>query len=390
MTRRRRLAFAVGVCAAVAAVAGARLDSSGAAAAPRVCREWFTDARYRAEIERVRPLVPKMKRAFGAPGLSIAIAANGELVWSESCGFADVRTRRRVARTTQFRIGSVSKPLTAALVARLAQNGTLDVDADVREYVTAFPRNRPRLTLRQLAGHLGGIRHYRGTEALNTRHYDSVTRSLSVFVHDPLVAPPGERFHYSSYGFNLLGAAAETASGAGYAAALRAHVLQPLRMNATALDGAARNRTRFYEVTSTRRAISAPRVDLSDRYPSGGLLSTAEDLVRFGIGVTNAAFVTPPSQSLLFTTQRTQAGAPTSYGFGFEVGDSPVGLVAGHTGNVVGGTAFVLIHPKTRVVVALTTNIGFVTAASPPDLRGAPEPPELAMPFIRSVSNAKE
>jgi serine beta-lactamase-like protein LACTB, mitochondrial len=385
LTRRRLLVFAA-VGAIAAAVVGALLyGGSDTAAAPRACREWITDARYRAEIERVRPLVPKMKRAFAAPGLSVAIAADGKLVWSESCGFADLAARRPVTRTTQFRIGSVSKPLTAALVARLAQDGRLDVDADVREYVSVFPRNRPRVTLRQLGGHLGGIRHYRGNEALNTRHYNSVTDSLSAFVNDQLVAPPGDSYHYSSYGFNLLGAAAEAASGISYSAALRTHILQPLRMNATAVGATARGRTRFYEITSARRAVLAPRVDLSDRYPSGGALSTADDLVRFGVGVTDLAFMTPASQSLLFTTQRTRAGEPTGYGLGFELGNSPVGPVAGHIGNVVGGTAFLLIHPQTRVVVALTTNIGFVTTPSPPDLRGTPEPPQLAMPFIRRV-----
>jgi hypothetical protein len=60
--------------------------------------------------------------------------------------------------------------------------------------------------------------------------------------------------------------------------------------------------------------------------------------------------------------------------------------VVGHTGNVVGGTAFLLLHPRTRVAVALTTNIGFVTAATPPSLgRGVPDPPQLAVPFIRRV-----
>jgi hypothetical protein len=88
---------------------------------------------------------------------------------------------------------------------------------------------------------------------------------------------------------------------------------------------------------------------------------------------------------LLFTSQRTRAGQPTGYGFGFEVGDSPVGPVAGHTGNVVGGTAFLLVHPRTRVVVALVTNVGFVTAPAPPDLSGTPAPPQLALPFVRRV-----
>jgi serine beta-lactamase-like protein LACTB, mitochondrial len=324
-----------------------------------------------------------MKRAFAAPGLSVAVGAAGRLVWSESCGFADARRRRPVGRTTQFRVGSVSKSLTAATAARLQQRGRLDVDGDVRQYVPAFPH--AGVTLRRLGGHLGGIRHYQGAEAVNTVHYRSLAESLNVFINDPLVSPPGAQFSYSSYGFNLLGAALEAAAGTPFAETVQGTVLAPLGMRSTRVGGAAAGGTRFYEVTAAGRAVSAPPIDLSDRYPSGGFLSNAEDLVRFGLGVTDARFLTEQMQALLFTSQRTTAGAATGYGFGFEVHASPFGLFAGHTGNVVGGTAFLLVHPRTRVVVALTTNIGFVTAPRPPSLRGVPDPPQLALPFVRRV-----
>ena len=65
------------------------------------------------------------------------------------------------------------------------------MDASIRDYVTAYPRSGPAPTLRQLGGHLGGIRHYEGAEAINTRHYGSVTDSLRVFIDDPLVAAAG-------------------------------------------------------------------------------------------------------------------------------------------------------------------------------------------------------
>jgi CubicO group peptidase (beta-lactamase class C family) len=361
-------------------------DGPSAAAAPAgECREWFAARSYRREIATVRRLVPRMKRAFAAPGLSIAIAADGKLVWSESCGFADRRRRRRVTRETQFRVGSVSKTLTAATVARLSERGLLDVDGSIRDYVAAYPRSGPAPTIRQLGGHLGGIRHYEGAEAINTKHYGSVAESLRVFIDDPLVALPGEQFHYSSYGFNLLGAAVETATSARFGQAVTATLLRPLRMRRTSVGRPPTGGTRFYEVTGSRRAVAAPFIDLSDRYPSGGFLSTAEDLVRLGIGVTSPEFLNDRSRALLFTSQRTQAGEPMGYGFGFEVGESPVGSVAGHTGNVVGGTAGLLIHPRTRVVLALVTNVGFVTAPRPPDLSGTPEPPQLALPFIRHV-----
>ena len=383
----RRLAVAAGLVGAAAALAVGGLHAGGSARRTPpsgACRDWVEASAYRGPIAAARMLVPKMKRAFAAPGLSVAVAADGKLVWSESCGFADLRRRVPVGRATEFRIGSVSKVITAAAALRLSREGRLDLTADIRRYVPRFPRARPRVTLLQLGGHLGGIRHYRDDEVLNTTHYRSLANSLEVFIDDPLVAAPGERFSYSSYGFNLLGAAVEAAAGAPFARAVETAVSRPLRMRSTRLGTAvAPGGTGFYEVTAARRAVRAPRIDLSDRYPSGGFLSTAEDLVRLGLGVTDPAFLEGRSRRLLFTSQRTNSGQATGYAFGLEVHNSPVGVVAGHTGNVVGGTSFLLIHPRTRVVVALTTNIGWVTAADPPDLSGVPDPPQLALPFVR-------
>jgi serine beta-lactamase-like protein LACTB len=386
----RVLIIAVGILLAVGlgALLSARDGSRAAERRGGDCREWFAAKAYRREIASARKLVPRMRHAFAAPGLSIAIAADGKLVWSESCGYADRRRGRKVTRATQFRVGSVSKTLTAATVARLSELGLIDFDAPIREYVAAYPRSGAVPTVRQLGGHLGGIRHYEGVEAINTKHYSSVTDSLRVFIDDPLVAPPGEQFHYSSYGFNLLGAAVETAASSRFGPAVTAAVLRPLGMRRTSVGRAPTGGTRFYEVTGNRRAVAAPYIDLSDRYPSGGFLSTAEDLVRLGLGVADPTFLGDRSRALLFTSQRTQAGEPTGYGLGFEVGESPVGPVAGHTGNVVGGTAGLLIHPRARVVVALVTNIGFVTAPRPPDLTGTPGAPQVALPFIRHVLRA--
>ena len=386
---RGRFAVAFGVMVAAPAVAGAAILTSGTSSAKPpsdACRDWFAAPAFRREISAGAMVVSKMKRAFAAPGLSVAVAAGGKLVWSRSCGFADLRRHVPLKRTTQFRIGSVSKPITAAAAARSQQEGRLDVGADVREYVPAFPDSRPTVTLRQLGGHLGGIRHYEGTEALNTKHYRSIADTLNVFINDPPVAAPGERFFYSSYGFNLLGAAVEAVAGAPFAKAVEDVLLRPLGMSSTGLGSGAGGSTTFYEVTPTRRAVVAPRIDLSDRYPSGGFLSTTEDLVRLALGVTDPTFLDADSQALLFTSQRTRGGEATGYGFGFEVHSSPFGMLVGHTGNVVGGTSFLLIHPRTRVIVALTTNIGFVTAVHPPSLAGAPSPPQLARPFIRHVA----
>lgn len=379
--------IALAIAAAVGAVVYAR-GGDETAATPGACRDWVIAKEYAKEIATVRPLVAKMKRAFAAPGLSVAIAADGRLVWSESCGLADVARRSPVMRTTRFRIGSVSKPLTAAAAARLVEQGRLNVDSDVRRYVPTVPKKHPSLTARQLGGHLAGIRHYQGAEAFSTTHYGSLNESLAVFKNDPMVARPGTEYFYSSYGFNLLGAVVEGASRRTFPSALKSLVFDALGMTHTGVDDGSRaaGRASFYEVTSARKAHPAPRIDLSNRYPSGGMLSTAEDLARFGGGISDERFLGKAAQALLFTSQKTAVGELTNYGFGFEVQEAPFGLVAGHTGNVVGGTAFLLLHPETRVVVALVTNVGFVTAPTPPELGpDVPTPPQLITPFVRRV-----
>src|SRR5438874_290284 len=147
-----------------------------------------------------------MRSPSGYPRLNaipaLVVAVDGRIVWSEAFGYANLATKRPTTPTTQFRIGSVSKPLTADAVAQLYEAGKLDLDAPIQRYVPTFPDKGAVITTRLLGGHLAGIRHYQGDEFTLNRHYATVTRGLAIFENDSLVAPPGTRFSYSSYGFN--------------------------------------------------------------------------------------------------------------------------------------------------------------------------------------------
>jgi len=169
--------------------------------------------RYADLIAEGRDLVRVFMSENTPPGISIAVDVRGETIWAEGFGFADLEALKPVTPRSQFRIGSISKPLTAAAVALLYAEGKLDVDAPVQQYVPGFPRKRFEITTRLLGGHLAGIRHYRGDEFLMNRHYDSVRESLTIFADDSLLFMPGERFSYSSYGWNLISSVVEGSVG---------------------------------------------------------------------------------------------------------------------------------------------------------------------------------
>ena len=258
--------------------------------------------------------------ARGIPGLALAVAVNGRLVYAEGFGYADLEQRVPAWPATKFRIGSISKPLTAVALMQLVEEGKVDLDAPVQRYVPSFPKKGAKITPRLLAGHLAGIRHYKGDEFLIARHYDSVLEGLRVFEDDPLIAPPGVKFSYSSYGFNLLSAVIESGARQPFVAYMQEHVFTPLGLIGTMADQnrpLIEQRSRFYERKKDGALDNAPYVDNSYKWAGGGFLSNAEDLVRFGSALLRPGFLSEKSLRLLFTSQKTIAGQETGYGIGW-------------------------------------------------------------------------
>ncbi len=296
----------------------------------------------------------------GIPGLAVAVAVDGRIVYSEGFGFADLEERVPVWPTTKFRIGSVSKPLTAVALVQLVEQGKLDLDAPIQKYVPSFPDKGAPITTRMLAGHLGGIRHYKDDENLSAKHYSNVLEGLKIFQDDPLVAPPGTKFSYSSYGFNLLSAVVQGASGQDFLSYMHEHVFEPLGLRSTVEDQPAEiieQRARFYTQPKDKHVLNAPFVDNSYKWAGGGFLSSAEDLVRFGSALLQPGFLKRDSLQLLFTPQKTKDGQETKYGMGWFIGKSTSGQkILEHSGGSVGGTSELILYPDAHMVVAMVTN----------------------------------
>ena len=353
---RKCFAAAVALCGML--VLGLVPLAKGQAAAPATAA--VLQATDYSQPELNARAVAKELLSHGIPGLSLAVAVDGQIVYSEGFGYADLEERVPVWATTKFRIGSVSKPLTAVALVQLVEQGKIDLDAPVQKYVPTFPEKNGKITPRLLAGHIAGIRHYQGDEFQISTHYNSVLDGLKIFQDDPLVAPPGTKFSYSSYGFNLLSAVIQSASGQEFLPYMHEHVFGPLGLRSTTEDQPAEiimQRARFYTQQKDQPVRNASFVDNSYKWAGGGFLSSAEDLVRFGSAMLQPGFLKPESLRLLFTPQQTVDGKQIEYGMGWFIHKSKSGQrVYEHSGGSVGGTSQLILYPDAHVVVAMVCN----------------------------------
>ncbi len=304
----------------------------------------------------------ELREATGAPALQAAVILNGRLAWSTAVGTANLEHEVPATVATRFRIGSISKLLTATATMRLHQDGALDLDAPIQRYVPAFPDKGHPITARQLAGHLAGIRHYGQNDYVNRVRYDSVTASLASFSADPPRFEPGTGYLYSTFGYTLLSAVIEGASKQSYESYVQRVVLEPAGMSRTMLDRPApiiAGRAGCYERSGDAGVQNGSYIDLSDRWAAGGFLSTAEDLVRFADATMTGRLISAGELELMLTSMKTADGKPTGVGFGWRVAMADGAIqYAHHGGESIGGRAFILMIPKKRAAIAVLSNLG--------------------------------
>lgn len=326
--------------------------------APRVAEASLDHAE---AVEAARLLADAFLEDANLPGISVAVGMDGDVVWSEGFGYADVEQRVPVTPISRFRIGSVSKTLTATAIGLLVERGELDLDAPVQTYVPDFPEKRWTITTRQLGGHIAGVRHYRGAEFLSARHYETVAEGLEIFADDTLLFEPGTDYSYSSYGWNLVSAVIEDAAGEPFLPFMDREVFDALDMRHTVaeqMDSIIPYRVRYYQLGEGRRLLNAPFVDNSYKWAGGGFLSTPEDLVIFGFAHLDPTLLGDETVALLMRPQRLASGEETGYGIGWSSGEDPHDRrTVGHGGGSVGGTTAFLTWPDEEMVVAVTVNL---------------------------------
>lgn len=295
------------------------------------------------------------------PGLSVAVVADRRLVWAKGFGFSDIENQVPAKAVTVYRLGSVSKPVTAVAVMQLAERGQLDLDAPVQKYCPAFPEKPWPITSRQLLGHLAGIRHYRGEEEFNsTRHYTRLVDALEIFKNDPPLFEPRTRFSYTTYGYNLLGCVVEGASGMSFVEYVRENIFRPAGMDHARGDDAYAiipNRAQGYRKTNDGEWQNSALADTSNKIPGGGFCSTVEDLAKFASALQTGRLVRAKTLEQMWTRQKTRDGRETSYGLGWGLSEREGLREVAHSGAQQRVSTLLYMLPEKGLAVVLMANL---------------------------------
>jgi len=293
-------------------------------------------------------LATSLMKSHNSPSGTVAIAHRGELIFARGYGYQDVEAEIPVnSATTLFRPGSVSKLATWVAVMQLVEQGKLDLDTDVNEYLETF-RIRDTfdepITLRHIMTHTAGFED----GAVGYLIIDDPAKALplreAMARYQPeRVNPPGKQTAYSNYATALAGLIVENVSGLPFAEYVRERIFEPLGMQKSSFEEPlpeplAANMADSYAVEAGRY-VEKPFEIISSFAPAGAQSATATDMVRFGQAILNGGeldgvrILEEATVDEMLTRAFTHDDRLTGMALGFYQRDVNGNILVGHGGD---------------------------------------------------------
>ncbi len=279
-------------------------------------------------------------------------------------GFRSKRELKPFSPDTVTRIASITKPMTAIAIMQLHENGSVDIDEPIQNYLNDFPQTELPVTIRHMLNHTSGIPHYDSAlDAMSFSSYEDLQTATEAVYERGFVDNAGKRYIYSSFGYTILGRIVEIVAGQDFASYLRREIWQPAGMLNTSLESTVdpAKKSRLY-LRLFGKFIRSPYTDLSLIYPAGGVQSTAQDLLSFGAAVLDDRLVSDTTLREMADTSASLArvAGDDLYGLGWSVTEHPdFGTTMAHGGSQPGVSAhFLVLLDREIVAVALSNAYG--------------------------------
>ncbi|MCJ7676662.1 MAG: serine hydrolase [Anaerolineales bacterium] len=282
-----------------------------------------------------------------APGASLIVIQNGEVVCEKSYGLASIELGVANTPDTVFRLGSITKQFTAMAIMQLHERGLLNIDDPVARYLPGTPHG----------------------DAITIRHLLTHTSGVSQTDDGQLEFAPGERLNYSNKGYWLLGRIIEKISGRPYEEYLRENVLGPLGMSHTGFEHrneVIKNRASGYSNREGGGYLNTGFEDVSGACSAGALYSTVRDMCLWDQALYTDKLAKPETIELAFTPAKLNDGRLASFGFGWLVRDYRGLREVCHGGDISGFNSYIARFPDQRFTVIVLSNVGMWPAGPIP------------------------
>ncbi len=292
-----------------------------------------------------------------APSVVGAVFRNGETLWQRAIGLADIESAEEATVEHAYRIGSITKTFTAVAIMQLRDEGQVELDTPIRDYLPAFP---PGATVRQALSHLAGIQREPPGEIWETMQVPTRAELIAGLAEAEQVLAPGELWHYSNLAFASLGEVVALA-GASYESSLRRRILEPLDLGRTRLAPEGLRATPYFVDPYADRARIEPDPEATESTAAAGWLwSTVGDLARWAdflcTGADGVLARTTLDEMARVQTVVDQQRWTLAWGLGLELYRRGDRVLAGHGGAMPGFLATVCVDRASRTGAAVLTN----------------------------------
>ncbi|MFZ1322422.1 MAG: serine hydrolase domain-containing protein [Ignavibacteria bacterium] len=324
--------------------------------------EEYSNGKESDKIIEAQRLIDSLMTEKKIPGLSVCVGTKDEILWAQGFGYSDPENKIPVKLNSIFRIGSISKTLTALALGKLLENNRMSLNDSVQMFVSYFPNKKYPVTIGALSSHTAGIRdyNYRNNEYISDKYYSTVEESINIFKDDSLIFEPGTKYGYSTYGYVLLSAVIESITEMDFLKYMNDSIFIPMNLLNTLPDfndSIIPQRVKFFD-ESKGEIVNGYKVDNSNKWAGGGYLSNPYDLLVMSQNLLNHQFLSEVTVEKLWTSDTLLDGEEVNYGIGWKIEtDSLQRKFVHHGGSSIGGRSFLLVLPNENIIVAITCNL---------------------------------
>jgi D-alanyl-D-alanine carboxypeptidase len=314
-------------------------------------------------VGEIDSVVQKAIDARVIPAAGVAVVRGGKVLLAKGYGTADLEANTPANERTAFQIASVTKQFTAAGLMLLVEENKIKLDDTLGKYLPDVPAKWSGVTIRQLLNQISGIPNYTaGGKLLSDKTYTH--DEIIALVRDaPMSFEPGTRWGYSNTNYFLLGMVIEKVSGKAYPNYMRERIFKPLGMNSTVINTTGlKINNAAVGYTFNGGKWEKTWVDPSQPFSAGAIVSTAEDMAKWAIAVSQAKLLKKSSWNEILTPGKLADGKPANYGFGWNLGKLGEVDYIGHSGGIQGFGSYHVRFPVDDLsVVVLTNTVGTST-----------------------------